>query len=768
MMGPAAPPSGAPDGAPQMVPFPGTEAPPPLAANVEPQIEFPAPSSAEMVGREPGKAERVRKHPDADPNGEGLTGERLFRMYENFEMLKGGERREHMASWMYYHGRQWSAEQIAVLRQRKQLPTYYNRIRRKVNFLVGTEQRLRRDPKAEATHPAYDNEASAGTHCLRYVQNKTDAPSQISLASLDFFVAGTGVLYQGIVSVGGNVDPTKVHVPESRFFYDTRSEKHDFSDSKYLGLWQWVEVDTAIEMMLALGNEEAADRLEGLSNFHAEGYAGTPAEWQKAKQWIDSSTSSVKLIEMYYRFRGKWRIAFLVGSVKLHDMESPFVDENGASRHAFNAQSCNIDEEGDRYGIIRDMIAVQDQINHRLSKLLHLMSTRQLAYEEGSLIDPAQAHREFMKPDGRIRLKPGALTGKNPAFKVLENAAEIKGQAELLQSAIQEIENIGPNPGLIGRGEGINTQSGRAILAQQNAGMIELSPEFDRLRSWKLRSYRLDWATCRKYWVNERWVRVADGRNSKLVGINRLVIDPKTGAVKIENNVPELHVDITIDEGPDTTTVREELLQVFSQLGPNAMTPVGKMLIELSGVPDKDRLIQMIDEMTAPPPEMMALQKRMTELEAALKAAQVEKAEADTAVAHSTIDKNRADALVKLAGILAPPEALDQSFPRGYSDTPNVEPPPPPPESVGIDPSWVVKDQSPKGKTAPAPQGGGMAPPANDAGPNGFLPDAPQQGFGEPPLALPGDDPRLGQPGTLPMPEPGTLPAQGAPNAFAF
>ncbi|TXH45610.1 MAG: hypothetical protein E6Q97_31160 [Desulfurellales bacterium] len=753
-----------------VIPFPGTEMPAPVAAGA-PERSFPSPSSIELGGKEHGKAHKVLPEADLDPDGVGISGERLFRMYESFESLKLGERREHMASWMYYHGRQWSAEQIAVLRQRKQLPTYYNRIRRKVNFLVGTEQRLRRDPKAEAKHPAYDNEASAGTHCLRFVQDRTDAPSQISLASLDYFVAGIGVLYQGVATVAGKTDPTKLHVPESRFFYDPRSEKHDFSDSKYLGLWQWVEVDTAIEMMLALGNKRAAARLEGLSNFHAQGYAGTPAEWQKAKMWVDSATSSIKLVEMYYRHRGKWRLAFLVGSVKLHDMESVFVDEHGNSRHAFNAQSCNIDEEGDRYGIIRDMIAVQDQINHRLSKLLHLMSTRQLVYEEGSLLDAAKAHREFLKPDGRIPVKPGALSGKNPAFKVLEAAAEIKGQAELLQSAIQEIENIGPNPGLIGRGEGINTQSGRAILAQQNAGMIELSPEFDRLRSWKLRSYRLDWATCRQYWVEERFIRVADGRKSRLVGINRVVVDPATNTVRIENNIPELDVDIAIDEGPDTTTVREELLQTFSQLGAAAMSPLGKILIELSGVPDKDRLIQMIDELSAPPPEMAALQQRLGALEAALKEAQVDKTQADVAVAHSTVDRNRAEALKSLFGIALPPDSLDQSFPRPYGDTPGVEAPKPPPEALGINPAWVIKEPPAGGRGAGAPRGqqGAPSPGAADPGPNGFLPDAPPQGgVGEPPLALPGDDPRLGQPGTLPMPEPGTLPAQGPPNAFAF
>lgn len=753
------------NGAARVLPFPGGG----KGAGKPEQASFPEPSSILVLGRETGIADTAAES-EIDDDG-GLSGEKLMRKFLAWEQAKGGERAEAATALRYYHGKQWTSDQIAVLRGRRQHPTYYNRIRRKVNFLVGTEQRLRRDPKAFPRHPDRDEDATIATHCLRFANERARAEANVSAAVLDYFISGIAVLYQGVITTRGATDPTKVHTPSNRFFYDPRSERHDFSDAKFLGLWQWVEVDTAAEMMLSLGEREAAETVRQLANYHAEGYAGYPAEWAKSKNWVDTSTESVKLIEMYYRWRGEWRLAFLVGQIKLYDRPSIYRNEDGSSRHAFNATSCNIDEEGDRYGIVRDMIPVQDQINHRLSKLLHLLSTRQLIYEKGALINPEKAHAEFMRADGRIELAPGALADKR--FLIEQASTEIKGQAELLQSAIGEIENIGPNPGLVGRGEGINKQSGRAILAQQNAGMTELSPEFDRVRELKLKGYEIDWASIRLFWTAERFVRISGRDKSvKFVGINRTIVDPLTGLSRVENNVSQLDVDIVVDEGPDTIVVTEELMQTFAALGEAAVGPLGKILIELSNVPDKDRLVSLIDKMTAPPPEMQAMQAQVAALEAALKEADVslKSAQADLAGAgvakvHAETENKRADTLVKMFGIMAPPETLEGSFPRPFADQPGASGPSPSPSPGGMPNSGALPPN------AGRPPGGGSTfgvdplggPPGGDPGANGFLPDeAPPGPLVPPPVAVPGTDPALGQPGTLPMPPPGVLPAQSA------
>jgi hypothetical protein len=78
-----------------------------------------------------------------------------------------------------------------------------------------------------------------------------------------------------------------------------------------------------------------------------------------------------------------------------------------------------------------------------------------------------------------------------------------------LKLNMQEIENFGPNPRLIGQG-GVENNSGRAIALLQQAGMAELGPYILAYRGWKIRVYRAIWNAVQQHWKAERWVRVTD------------------------------------------------------------------------------------------------------------------------------------------------------------------------------------------------------------------------------------------------------------------
>jgi hypothetical protein len=257
---------------------------------------------------------------------------------------------------------------------------------------------------------------------------------------------------------------------------------------------------------------------------------------------------------------------------------------------------------------------------------------------------------------------------------------------------------------LIGKGGGVADQSGRAILAQKDSGSIELSPIFDRLRDWKLRCYKKMWGRVRSAWTNERWIRITEHDDApQAIGINQHQIDPMTGQIQSNNVIAEIDVDIILDEGPDTIVQREEMLQTFSQLGQAAAGPLGKVLIELSNVPDKDKLLAMIDKATAPDPTVMQLQQRMADLEASLKAAHVGKLHAET-------EKTRADTLVAMAQTAIPPQAMVQTFPIQYADTmpapmqPQQQPQMMPPGGPQAPGQQMPPEMMPQGMPAPQMQ----------------------------------------------------------------
>ena len=57
--------------------------------------------------------------------------------------------------------------------------------------------------------------------------------------------------------------------------------------------------------------------------------------------------------------------------------------------------------------MVRGLISLQDEINKRRSKALHLLSVRQVIAEQGAVPDVDKARREVAKPDGFIEVMPG-------------------------------------------------------------------------------------------------------------------------------------------------------------------------------------------------------------------------------------------------------------------------------------------------------------------------------------------------------------------------
>lgn len=684
----------------------------------------------------------------------------LYNCYLAWEQAKQPEINEQYMASRYYHGKQWTEAEIRELRRRKQPITTKNRIKRKVDFLVGVEQRLRRDPKCFPRTPIAEKAAYVATASLRSVQDETKAPAVFSAATKDALIRGIGVIWDGGKVIKGKVELRKSHIPSDRFFYDPCSEKWDFSDARYLGEWQWLDMDQAAELL-----PFAAPMIETLATAGNSGSLSVlPQEFDKSKNWttwIDAKRRIIKITFIWYRCHGQWMFDYLVGPRSLcpdgFDVMSPYKGEDDETEHPYLAWSPYIDEGGTRYGVVRDMMSLQDGINKRSSKMLHMLTVRQTMGERGAVDDVEKVKNEMARPDGHVEYNKGF------AFEVVDQTAQTQGQFELLQEDKAEIENLGPNPGLIGRG--VEQQSGRAILAQQNSGMTELSPVFENLKEWKLSVYHKDWRLIRQFWNGERYIRVtSDPRAVEFLSINRVIEDPMTGQIQMENAIAEMDVDVILDEGPDTVTLREELMENLAQLGPQAVP--AEILIEMSDWPEKDVLLKRLQEAKAPPPELMEMQKRMGALEELLRAAQADKTIADADAVRATTMKTWAEisAPKPPAGAGAKPASAKP----GSGSTP-VSAPAAPQRNMGdIANDLLVSSQLMSElfpilyrepttvdtiKMAPGP-GEQMAPPPNamlpepQSGPEGMPMD---EGAPQLPNPMMGGEPQINQPGGLPL-----------------
>ena len=261
------------------------------------------------------------------------------------------------------------------------------------------------------------------------------------------------------------------------------------------------------------------------------------------------------------------------------------------------------------------MISLQDEINKRRSKALHLLSVNRTIAEQGAVADVDRARREVAKPDGYLEVMPGLR------FEIIPGGDLALGQFKLLEHATAEMQLSGPNAAMAGVASG--DPSGRAIIAQQAGGAAANEPLSDSLRQWTRRVYEVVWMAVRQYWTGGKWVRVTDDiGTTQWVGVNRPVTvrdelaaqlekmppeqraaalqqmqivpgDPRLQQViRIENDVTDLEVDITIEEGMDVPALEHEQFQQLAQLAqaqPGLIPP--DVLIAASGLRNKGELL---------------------------------------------------------------------------------------------------------------------------------------------------------------------------------
>ena len=513
----------------------------------------------------------------------------------------------------YADGIQWTRDELKILKERGQPVITVNKIREKLDLLCGMERKARTDPKAYPRTPAEEDRADAATQCLRYIADDNSFSLVRSQVFDCMLVEGAGGADLGLEDDGqGSCNITITTIPWDRIWYDPHSRSYDFSDARYKGMVIWTDRDALEEMY---PGEDVQDVIE--SSFSSTDYQYN--DRPETAFWTDNNRRRVRLVQCDWAERGTWwRATYTKSGLLAAPQRSKFKDRKGKSCSGLLLQSSYINRENQRYGMVRGLISLQDEINKRRSKALHLLSVRQVIAEQGAVPDVDKARREVAKPDGYVEVMPGLK------FEIEQTADLAAGQFQLLQHATAEMQLSGPNAAMSGTDP--RELSGRAILAQQAGGAAQNEPLADALRFWSRRVYESCWMAAREYWKAGKWVRVTDDLNeTRWVGINRPVrlmdkladMDPQHRAqvmqqmqpplqpgdprlqqvIGIENDISDLDVDITIEEGIDIPSLQAEEFQSLVQLASvqPGLIP-GDVLIAASGLRDKDMILERMKE----------------------------------------------------------------------------------------------------------------------------------------------------------------------------
>jgi hypothetical protein len=582
----------------------------------------------------------------------------------------------------YFDGNQWTAAEKKALTKRKQPIVWENLIRPKVEALCGLERQGRVDPVAYPRVPSKENDANAVTDALRYVEQDQDLDIKKSKVFENMLIEGEGAVEVAVRQLrNGMIDPYVVRIPFDRLYGDPHSAEPDRSDAAFVGYVTWMDFERA-----KLKWKDKTDVLEMTQSRGHSSTFDTMDDKPKWATWYDPKRKRIRINTHYHLEGGVWnRCVFTLAGELEASAPSVFIDDEGAPECPLIMQAAYVDQDNDRYGIVRDEIPLQDEVNKRRSKFLHMVNSNRIRVSPTIGMDKEAIRKEASRPDA-------VFIGDQNEVEELGITAKDTGQFQLLQDTRQSLKTVGPNAYMQGKaGEG---QSGRAILAQQQAGMTEMTPLLDNLRHFTLRMYRQIWNRIRQYWTAERWIRVTDDQNNvRFVGLNtppeispeqahmaaiqiqahvqQGQLDPETAQqyigqlqqkMQVGNHLAELDVDIDIDEVNETPTLQAEQFDALMQLvgtgvfGTPVPPEISEMIVAASNFREKQKLMDIVEKMKAAAAQPNPVAEQAQQIQLAGESAKVDETKSKTVLNVARAHSEAAQPMIQsfTAGARAP------------------------------------------------------------------------------------------------------------------
>ena len=250
------------------------------------------------------------------------------------------------------------------------------------------------------------------------------------------------------------------------------------------------------------------------------------------------------------------------------------------------------------YGVVRQIVDPQSDLNARRNQALYLMATRQVIAEEGAVDDKDKALKEVAKVNGWIEVKRGKQ------FEVRDNQS-LAGPhvqfAEMDSAYLKQISGVTSE----NRGMNSNAMSGIAIQSLQEQGTVITTPIIDNHQLAHQLEGEIVLSLCEQYIDREMQFRVTS--DVKNPGEKDFVVLNSTPETSITNT----QADFVVAERDYRQTMRqalsEQLLNVSGQItqatgDPALAIAFIEMAIDLQDLPNKERLSSRLREATGLPP----------------------------------------------------------------------------------------------------------------------------------------------------------------------
>lgn len=510
--------------------------------------------------------------------------------------------RDHSAEWRedardwreLVAGRQWSADDMARLREQFRVPITFDQISRLVNIVCGLETGNRQEVRYIPREMGDVGVNELLTEAAKWARDECDAEDEESSAFRDATITGMGwtdtrpeydVNPQGLIGI------TRIDCLE--MYWDAGAKKNNLEDARRLFRVKDIPLYEAQEMYPGKSSSELhagwADDLAGgrphdaeQAKYYPEGNGGgtdsrdtvrmVEAQWWEYQTYylsIDPFTGtqaefpedkfgllrerlamlgvpeppSVKQRRRVYR-------QAILGQDILEVTAGPA--EGGFSWKCITGYKD--DNKGTWYGIVRAMADPQRLANKLLSQTLHLMNVGAkggIMAEADAFDDIRDAEQNWADPSSIVIMANGAIRENKVMPRPVAPMPPALG--ELLPLSFSAIrDSAGINLELLGLVE--RDQPGVLEHMRKQAGMTVLATLFDSLRRYRKDQGRLLLWNITTFISDGRLIRIGGPESAKYV--------------PLLNQPGMVEYDVIVDDTPTSPNMKERTWGVLMQMMP--------------------------------------------------------------------------------------------------------------------------------------------------------------------------------------------------------
>ncbi|WP_174235338.1 portal protein [Bartonella quintana] len=507
----------------------------------------------------------------------------------------------------FYNGRQWNAQDLAVLREQNRPVMTFNRIAPLINAVVGAERNNKRQvqfiPRQEGA--AFANQILTGV--AEWFRDEADGEYEDSDAFQDAIICGMGWTDTRLdYDEDPQGKPVIARLDPMKMVWDASAVKPNLIDAQRVWYIDEKPLDVAQEMfpnvhwsdlhadwvehyssLSPTGNRDTQSYNGGSYNGQAdhEGSMHRPkmvtlaeCRWFErevvykvlnpitgkftdySKQDFQNLSKNFQNLPATKLTRKIVKRAFL-GKKLLEIPDKPLVPHNQLGWECITGTFDKLSRQF--YGIVRPTKDPQRWANKYFSQIMHLLNSQSkggIMAERDAFDDDRQATESWARADSITWLKSGAVSGGRIQPKPVAQFPQ--GFFQLFNEAKGAIEQV---TGLSSEFIGTRAVNQPGILEQQRrqSSLNLLASFFDGLRRYRQRQGKIILYLIQNYLSDGRLVRIAGEENAQYVPLTREM-------------VTSLEYDVVVDDAPTSLNEKDRTFAVIMQLMPlmqNFITP---------------------------------------------------------------------------------------------------------------------------------------------------------------------------------------------------